>query len=288
MLAALNLLKKSLALFFAVSLFLTGGINRLFSGDVYEFDSVSSVIGLETLVRAQGVTNDGEHFYFSGKNCLEKTDGSCEEILALNLNAIPEDLSGKYGVSHIGGISFADGFIYAPLEDSKVWEHPLIALYDCETLEYTGVFFELPADKQTRGVPWVVCDGENGVAYTGDSRNYTEIHVFSLEDFSYLRTVTFDGEIEKIQGGEYYNGLLYFGTNDKTRAVYTVNPQTGATEKLFDRIMYDYKLIDNFGGEGEDLTVLPTENGAYIHTLQTGALFIDATLRHYKQAAENG
>lgn len=282
MLTALNLIKKSLALFFTVALLMTGGINSLFNGDVYEYESVSSVIGLETLVRVQGVTNDGECFYFSGKTSLEKTDLDCDEILALNTSAIPDELAEKYGVAHIGGISYANGIIYAPLEDSKVWEHPLIALYDSETLEYTGVYYELPTELQTRGVPWIVCDASHGVAYTGDSRNYKEIYVFSLTDFTYIKTIEFDAEIEKIQGGEYYNGELYFGTNDATRAVYKVNPETGETEKLFDRIMYEYKLIDNFGGEGEDLTVLPMEDGTYIHTLQLGALFIDSTLRHYK------
>ena len=282
MLTFLNILKKSLYLFFAVSLLMTGGINRVFTGDVYEYESVSSVIGLETLVRAQGVTTDGESFIFSGKNALERTDLDGNEILALNTRAIPGELSEKYGAAHIGGISCADGKIYAPLEDSKIWEHPLIAVYDAATLEYTGVYYELPTSLLTRGVPWVICDAENGFAYVGDSRNYTEIYKFNLSDFTYTETLTFDGEIKKIQGGEMYDGLIYFGTNDMTRAVYTFDPATGETAKLFDRITYEYTLIDNFGGEGEDLTVLPLPDGTYIHTLQLGALFIDASLRHYK------
>jgi len=282
MIKALNFLKKALSLFFIVSLFLTGRLNSAFNGDIYPFESESAVIGIETLTRAQGVTNDGEYFYFSGKNSLEKTDLSTKEIIALNTRAIPDELSDKYGVKHIGGISCAGGYIYAPLEDSKVWKHPLIALYDADTLEYSGIYYELPAEYFTRGVPWVVCDEKNGVAYAGDSAAKSEIYVFSLADFSFTGILTLKEEIKKIQGGEAYNGLLYFGTNDRTRAVYTVDTESGEVTKLFDRIMYEYKTIDNFGGEGEDLTILPMADGTYIHTLQLGASFLDSTLRHYK------
>ena len=56
----------------------------------------------------------------------------------------------------------------------------------------------------------------------------------------------------------------------------------GSVSKLFDRIQYQPKLIPNFGGEGEGLTVLPMSDGTFIHALDVGALFIDSNLRHYK------
>lgn len=277
-----NTFNKIFSLLFSVLLLLTGGINKGFTGDVYPYESEHAVIGLETLVRSQDVTTDGEYFYFSGKHALEKVNLTCDEIIVLNHNAITDELKEKYNSQHIGGISYYNGIIYAALEDSKQWQHPIIALYDAETLEYTGVCYELPTELQTRGVPWVAVDGENGFAYTGDSRNYTEIYKFSLSDFTYIETITLSGEVVKIQGGEIADGKLYAGTNDMTRAVFTVDLETGEAVKLFDRIMYEYKLIDNFGGEGEGLTVLSMEDGTYIHTLQLGALFIDSSLRHYK------
>ncbi len=277
-----NAFNKIFSLMLAAMLLFTGSVNCIFTGEVYPWESESSVAGLETLTRSQDVTTDGEYYYFSGKHALEKTDITCKEIIALNHEAIAPELSEKYNSQHIGGISYYDGIIYAALEDSKQWQHPIIALYDAETLEYTGVCFELPLELQTRGVPWVAVDGENGVAYTGDSRNYTEIYKFSLEDFSYIETITLSEEIRKIQGGEIADGKLFAGTNDMTRAVFTVELETGEVTKLFDRIMYEYKLIDNFGGEGEGLTLYKAEDGTYIHTLQLGALFIDSSLRHYR------
>ncbi len=282
MIQFINIVKKLMALVFAAGLLFTGGINAAFNGSIYRYEASDGVIGLETLTRAQGVTNDGENWYFSGKNCLEKVNIATGDIIALNTDAIPGELAENFGSKHIGGIGYANGVIYAPVEDSKVWEHPLIVLYNAETLEYTGKYFELDVQKHTRGVPWCFADAQNGVLYAGDSRNDAQAYMYDLSTLAYLGTLDYSEEIKEIQGGEYYNGKLYFGTNDKTRAVYCADASTGEVEKLFDRIMYEYKLIDNFGGEGEDITVLPLENGTYIHTLQIGALFIDATLRHYK------
>lgn len=278
----INVFNRIFALFFAAALFVTGGVNSIFNGDIYRYESSDGVVGIETLTRAQGVTNDGGSFIYSGKHSLEKVSLDGKTILVINTSAIPKELKEKYGSAHIGGISCYDGIIYAAVEDSKVWAHPLVVLYDAATLEYTGVFYELPTELHKRGVPWVTADGEHGILYTGDSRNFSEIFTFDINTGEYLGALTFDNEIKKIQGGEYYDGYLYFGTNDINRACYKVDVTNGKTEKLFDRIKYQYKYIDNFGGEGEDITVLPLEDGTFIHTLQIGATFTDATLRHYK------
>ena len=281
MLSFLNVLKKLFSLLFACGLLVSGSVNAVFNGDIYPFDSSDGVIGIETLTRAQGVTNNGTYWYFSGKNCLEKVSMETGEIAALNVSAIPAEIA-ALGGKHIGCIGYANGYIYAPIEDSKVWQHPVIALYDAETLAYTGIFFELSTQRHTRGVPWCFADAGNGVIYAGDSRNDAEAFLYDINTFEYLGSLTYAREIADIQGGEYYNGKLYLGTNDMTRAVYVVDARSGEAEKLFDRITYEYKLIDNFGGEGEDITVCPLPDGTYIHTLQLGALFVDATLRHYK------
>ena len=80
-----------------------------------------------------------------------------------------------------------------------------------------------------------------------------------------------------------YDGYMYAATNDATRAVYKVDLNSGKIEKYFDRIMYRPKFIDNFGGEGEDITVLGMDDGTLFHALDIGALFIDSNLRHYKE-----
>lgn len=279
---AKSIIYKVFAVVFAALLTLTNGVNGLLNGDIYPYDSNSKVVGLESLERAQGVTTDGEYWYFSGKTSLVKIGFDNQTVYAYNYKALDGELSENYNSKHIGGISYYNGYIYASLEDSKQWQHPVIALYDAETLEYTGICHEVSSDILTRGIPWVAVDAENGFIYASHSKTVEEIHCFDLDTFEYVKSFAVSDPMDAIQGGEVYKGKLYVGTNDSTRAVYTIDVKSGKVEKLFDRIMYQPKLIDNFGGEGEDLTVYPMEDGTLIHALDIGALFIDSNLRHYK------
>ena len=279
---AKSIIYKVFAVVFAALLTLTNGVNGLLNGDIYPYDSNSKVFGLESLERAQGVTTDGEYWYFSGKTSLVKIGFDNQTVYAYNYKALDGELSENYNSKHIGGISYYNGYIYASLEDSKQWKHPVIALYDAETLEYTGICHEVSSEILTRGIPWVAVDAENGFIYASHSKTVEEIHCFDLDTFEYVKSFAVSDPMDAIQGGEVYKGKLYVGTNDSTRAVYTIDVKSGKVEKLFDRIMYQPKLIDNFGGEGEDLTVYPMEDGTLIHALDIGALFIDSNLRHYK------
>lgn len=285
MLAVYNVLKAFLYRGFAGVLSLlmmfSNGLNTVFNGDIYPYVSNSKVIGLESLERAQGVTTDGEAWYFSGKKTLLKTALDNRTVLAVNLKAIPDELSEKYSSAHIGGISMCGGKLYCPVEDSKKWQYPIIAVYDAGTLEFTGEYHVMPKEILTRGISWISCDAGRGLIYSSHSSNAEELYCFDINTFEFVKAVKLETPVSSIQGGEVYDGKLYVGTNDSTRAVYKINPVSGKVEKLFDRIMYQPRLIDNFGGEGEDVTVYPMEDGTLIHTLDIGTLFIDSNLRHY-------
>lgn len=84
--------------------------------------------------------------------------------------AIPKKLKDEYGLAHIGGISYskADNCIYAGLEDSKVWEYPVVAVYDADTLKFTGRYYILDKALHTRGLPWVAVDNDRGLLITLD------------------------------------------------------------------------------------------------------------------------
>lgn len=283
MAAIINVFNKLFASILGLIIAFTGGLNTVFNGNVAEFKDLGGVVGLETLVRAQGVTTDGESIIYSGKSALERVSADNSEVLAINIKAIPAELE-ALGIKHIGGISVYDGIIYAALEDSKVWKHPIIALYDAKTLEFTGTYYELSPELHTHGVPWVAVDGERGIIYAADWNNTTGVFMYDLNTMDYLGVFSYSDEVTKVQGGEVYNGKLYLGTNDITRAVYSVDIATGEVQKLFDRIGFKYKYIENFGGEGEDLTVMTVDGEPMICTLQIGVTFTDATLRGYKLA----
>lgn len=263
---------------------LTATINSLFNGDIYPYESNTRTVGLETFTRSQGVTTDGESWIFSGDGRLTKVSLDGETEIASNKKALAE--FERYGSDHIGGISYYDGKVYASVEDGDSFAYPIVAVYDSETLEFTGKYKVISTDILFRGCPWVCCDAQRGVFYVGNSRNCTEIYAFDIETMEYKKTIPLESEIFKIQGAEMYDGYMLAATNDSTRAVYALNVETGKYEKMFDRIMYVPRLIDNFGGEGEDITVLAMEDGTLFHALDIGALFIDSNLRHYKPIEE--
>lgn len=288
----INTLRKAgkilLSGFFVLLFAVSALANRALWGDVYPYVSVDRTVGLETLERSQGVTTDGSAWIFSGKQTLTKVAFDNETVLAQNKSAIPEALKTQYGSAHIGGISFANGFVYAAIEDSKVWRNPIVALFDAQTLEYTGRFVLLPGRDSgsdhalTRGVPWVACDTQSGCFYVAECRNTKELYAYDLDSFAYVNKIPLQSEVDRIQGAEVYEGTLYAATNDATRAVYKIDLAAGKADKLFDRILYQPKAIDNFGGEGEGMTVLPMPDGTLLHTLTIGALFLDANLCHYR------
>ena len=281
----MNVVTEILAIVMAFLMGLTGVINSLFNGDIYPYESNTRTVGLETFTRSQGVTTDGESWIFSGDGKLTRVSLDGETVIASNKKALkPFE---EYGSDHIGGISYYEGKVYASIEDGDSFSYPIVAVYDGETLEFTGKYKVISTDILFRGCPWVCCDGDRGVFYVGNSRDCTEIYAFDIETMEYVKTIPLESEIFKIQGAEMYDGFMIAGTNDSTRAVYRMNVETGTFEKMFDRIMYVPKLIDNFGGEGEDITVLPMEDGTLFHALDIGALFIDSNLRHYKLTGEN-
>ncbi len=273
--------------FLALLTLISGSVNSRLEGDVYPYASVTRIVGLDALDCSQGVTTDGTDWIYSGKTSLIKISADSEEVLAYNKKAIPAQMRTQLGSRHIGGISFANGYVYAAIEDSKVWKHPVVALYNAETLEYSGRFVELPgkdsgsAQALTQGVPWVACDTENGVFYVAQCRNAQELYAYDLETLAYQSTIPLRTSVDRIQGGEMYCGYLYVATNDDARAVYRIRPDTGEVEHYFDRILAHSDHIANFGGEGEDMTVLPMQDGTIFHALNIGALFVDANLRHY-------
>ncbi len=124
-----------------------------------------NILFLGAWTHSQDVTTDGEHYYFSSRIGLVKTTLDGETEVAMNFNAIPKALRDNYGSAHIGGISYHDGKIYAAVEDSKVWQYPIVVIYDAQTLRYTGDYHILSAELQKNGLPWLAVDAERGYIY---------------------------------------------------------------------------------------------------------------------------
>ena len=206
---------------------------------------------------SQGVTNDGEYYYFSGTKNLAKADMKTGEIFRVSMNAIPSELK-KMGCNHIGGISYYDGKIYAAIEDGPDYKNPFIAVYDAKTLKYTGKYYSLPQSLHKEGVPWCAVDAENGCLYTAEWENAEVLNVFSLDDMSLIKTVPLSESVNKIQGAEVCDGKLYMSSDeDGAKKIYTADLSTGEVSVLFAR-----NVGEKFEAEG--MTVYKDSDGQLI------------------------
>ncbi len=275
----------SLAAFMTFLSALTLGIDALSAGKRHPEVSKDNVLLIGAAERSQGITTDGKYYYFSSKWGLTKSELDGKTRVKSNPLAIPKKLKDEYGLAHIGGISYskADNCIYAGLEDSKVWEYPVVAVYDADTLKFTGRYYILDKALHTRGLPWVAVDNDRGLLITLDhSKKANELIFYDIADnMKYVGSVKLSETVRSIQGVEMYGGILYAATNDDTQAVYKIDPKSGEVSKYFDRNLTK-------GSEGEGITVLETADGAVFHAIDMGPLFINAFIRHYAPVEDGG
>ncbi len=223
--------------------------------DGAEIKAKNAYVLFDYQVTSQGVTNDGEYFYFSGNKHLGKADMESGEIFLINTNAIPDELQEK-GCNHIGGLSYYNGYVYAAVEDGPDYLNSFIVLYDADTLEFSGKYYELPHELHIEGVPWCAVDAERNYLYTAEWTNATVLNVFSLDDMSLVKTVSLSEPIDRIQGAEMFGGKLYMSCDEENdmKRIFTLDVETGKVEVCFTR---------NIGKafEAEGITVYPDDNG---------------------------
>lgn len=270
-------LNRILTLIFAVILIpfsaLTHGIDLISSAERTD-ESKTNVVGIGAYFRSQGITSDGDTFWFSSKTTLIRTMGNYRTVVNANYSAIPEELS-ELGIKHIGGLSYYNGFIYAGLEDSKVWDYPIIGVYDAETLELVK-YYIMDAELITRGMPWVTVDPETGLLYCADhSKNPTKLLVYDTADeMAFVKEIPLSAVPYAIQGAEFCCGTLYAATNDDTQAVYAINVADGSVKKVLDRNLTS-------GSEGEGMTFVKRNGETVLVAMDMGPLFINAFVREY-------
>lgn len=269
--------KKVISLISAIVLMVVAADEKnLPSPDAEIVDKYQYVL-LDYQMSSQGVTNDGEYFYFSGNKNLSKASMETGEICRVTSNAIPKELQDK-GCNHIGGLSYYNGKIYAAVEDGPDYLNSFIVLYDAETLEYTGTYYELPHELHIEGVPWCAVDVERNYLYTAEWSNATVLNVFDLDTLELVKTVPLSEPIDRIQGAELFGGKLYMSCdelNDMKR-IFSLDVETGKVEVVFARNIGE-------GFEAEGMTVFADDDGKPVFcVLDRGERRISTSLTLYK------
>ncbi len=269
--------KKVISLISAIVLMVVAADEKnLPSPDAEIVDKYQYVL-LDYNMSSQGVTNDGEYFYFSGNKNLSKASMETGEICRVTSNAIPKELQDK-GCNHIGGLSYYDGVIYAAVEDGPDYLNSFIVLYDAETLKYTGTYYELPHELHIEGVPWCAVDVERNYLYTAEWSNATVLNVFNLDTLELVKTIPLSEPIDRIQGAEMFDGKLYMSCdelNDMKR-IFSLDVETGKVEVVFARNIGE-------GFEAEGMTVYADDDGKPVFcVLDRGERRISTSLTLYK------
>ena len=248
--------KKMISLISAIMLLVVGADEKnLPQPDGAEVIGKNTYVLFDYQVTSQGVTNDGEYFYFSGNEHLGKADMESGEITLINYDAIPDELQEK-GCNHIGGLSCYNGYVYAAVEDGPDYLNSFIVLYNADTLEFSGKYYSLPHDLHIEGVPWCAVDVERNYLYTAEWTNATVLNVFSLDDMSFVKTIPLSDPIDRIQGAEMFDGKLYMSCDEENdmKRIFTLDVKSGKVEECFKRNI-------GKGFEAEGLTVFADENG---------------------------
>lgn len=250
--------------------------------DGYEYLGADKLVLTGALKAGQGICTDGEFYYTSGSvsalglSSLAKWDKNMKCLKTRNA-AIPKEFSKTCGSDHIGGIDCADGILYASLE-GKPYDHNFILLYDCDTLTYTGRYYEISHESMTDGIPWCAVDGENGYLYTSRYGGAEKILRYRLSDMSLDGEIVLSETVDRIQGGDVYEGTLYLScdaAHSVEEPVYSVDLSTGEVTLLMMRTQ------ENYDNEAEDLCVFPMSDGSLFHVLDYDKL-LGINVRHYK------
>lgn len=279
-----SILYPGWALFSAFIILISGWINggEITSSPNAELVRTDKFTLDEALLMSQGITTDGEYYYTAGSIAALDLVGMAKwtvddfDKVIYTHSAIPKELKEKYGSDHIGGISYYDGKIYAATEDESD-TYNLIVIYDAETLEYTGEYYDLGTEYLDDGIPYCAVDAENGYLYTSQFHEIDYILAYNLEDMSFSHKIELSEPIDRIQGAEVYDGKIYMSYDVKgsaTEEVLTVDVKTGKVEKLFER------TVSGRDHEAEGLTVYPMADGSLIHIADYDKL-ISVNIRHY-------
>lgn len=256
------------------------------STDTAELIDTNMFVLDSAFVMGQGITTDGEYYYTSGSlaaagmTALAKHTVDGMKNVKTNYNPLPS-VCQKRGNNHIGGISYYNGKIYAPVEGGDE-VYASIVVYDAETLKATGEIYDLPNELYPDGVPWCAVDRRTGYLYASVWDDAEVIRVYDTNDsMKHVKDIelTGIGIIDRIQGGEFYNGTLYLSydieDNGKYKNIMSVDIETGEVKLVAERHVGSENI------EAEGMTFTEGENGPILHVLDYNKA-IGVFVHHYK------
>ena len=253
------------------------------STDTAELISTDTFVFDHSLVMGQGITTDGEYFYTSGTvtgidtTAIAKFTVNPMQFVDSNINPLPKICTDR-GNNHIGGISYYNGKIYAPVEGGDE-VYACIVVFDADTLKAIEVY-DLPNNLFPSGVPWCAVDPATGYLYASIWKSTKVIQVYDTNDsMKHIDTINLKQSISHIQGAEFLDGTLYMSQDTRNkgsiRDILKVDVATGEVTVAAERDITSEKF------EAEGMTFTQGEDGPILHVLDYNKV-IGMAVHHYK------
>lgn len=179
----------------------------------------------------EGLCTDGENFLVNTKYEVSVMNTDLE-VLHTTINAIPRELMAE-GYNHLGDCScdeVSKTVYYAVEEPEKV--KPSIFVYN---LTLNGVeFLKQKAQPNQSHMPWVALDANSGLLFSSEYDNVDKLFAYDSNSLEFLFTISLSGRdipLNGVQGGEFYKGELYLGTNTGD-TVYVISTSTGSVKRV--------------------------------------------------------
>jgi len=212
----------------------------------------------------QGLAKVPGGWVFSFNDGLYRTDEQYLQSVVMQ-PAIPDAWKAK-GYDHLGDIDVVDGVLYAPLEQPDYEQgHQAVLLYDAETLAYRSGFEVVQHHNS-----FVTVDAGSGIAYSMDRFGGDALLRYDTADsWKPLDPVPMSQFVDKVQGGDVADGVIWLSTDDVVKGVYRVDLATGAVQQV--------GSLGHLDGEGEgiDATLLPS---GLLHALSIDAKVVPVRL----------
>jgi hypothetical protein len=212
----------------------------------------------------QGVARLEDGWIFSLNNALFRTDDAIIETAKVD-PAIPPDLASR-GFDHIGDIDVVDDVIYAPLEQPDYDRGTqVMARYDAETLAFRD-----SVDVQQQHNSFVTVDAKTGIAYSMDEfGGQALLRYDTRREWKRLAPLAMSANVDRVQGGDVFDGAVWLSTDDETDGVYRVDLRTGEVVSL--------GSIGRTDGEGEGIDATPLPRGD-LHVLTADVAIVPVRL----------
>jgi hypothetical protein len=188
----------------------------------------------------QGLARTEHGWVFSFNDGLFRTDEALHQTAKLT-PAIPAVWKAR-GFDHIGDIDIVGNVLYAPLEQPH-YERGRQAMltYDATTLQYLDGRYV-----RQHEASFVTVDPATGIAYSMDRFGGASLLRYDTRaGWRRLGPLVMSTRVEKVQGADVTRGAAWLSTDDATDAVYRVDLETGAAQRL--------GSIGHVDGEGEGI-----------------------------------